>query len=140
MDESVSVWREVQRTLNDQEIKEWEEYVYFKFGLNKKDLKNLLLVRGENLNLGKRRKFLGKFRLVFGPHFCPMCGCVNENLFHFVSVCEKLSELRNECFGRVFGSKCWLIERMTERKACAIKQLCSFHRLGIKHRESCLRG
>jgi hypothetical protein len=92
------------------------------------------------LDLGERRKFLGKFQLSAGPYFCPICGCVNENLFHFVSECEELSELRNEYFGRVFGSECWLIERMAERNACAIKQLCKFLRLGIKHRESCLRG
>ena len=160
MDETVSVWKEVQRTLNDQEIQEWQahkdqsmslrfysqakdgwgEEVYLKFGLNKEDLKNLLLVRGDSLDLGERRKFLGKFRLAAGPYFCPMCGLVNENLFHFVSECEELSELRNECFGRVFGSECWLIERMAERNACAIKQLCKFLRLGTKYRESCLRG
>ena len=66
MDETVSVWKEVQRTLKDQEIQEWQahkdqsmslrfysqakdgwgEEVYFKFGLNNEDLKNLLLVRG----------------------------------------------------------------------------------------------
>ena len=74
---------------------------------------------------------MGKFRLTAGPYFCPVCGCVNENLFHFVSECEELSELRNECFGRVFGS--WLIERMIERNACPAKQLCKFPRLGIKH-------
>ena len=99
MDESVSVWEEVQRTLNDQEIQEWQahkdpsmslsfysqakdcwgEEVYFKFGLNKEDMKNLLLVRGDSLDLGERHKFLGKFRLVAVPHFRPMCGCVNEN-------------------------------------------------------------
>ena len=39
----------------------------------------------------------------------------------------------------MFGSECWLIERMAERNACAIKQLCNFLRLGIKHGESCLR-
>ncbi|XP_065567280.1 uncharacterized protein LOC136031539 [Artemia franciscana] len=41
----------------------------------------------------------------------------------FVSECEELSELRNEYFGRVFGSKYWLIEWMAQRNACAIKQL-----------------
>ena len=76
---------------------------YFKFGLNKEDLKNLLSVRGDGLNLGERRIFLGKFRLAAGPYFRPMFGCVNENLFHFVSECEELSELRKECFGRKFG-------------------------------------
>ena len=69
-----------------------------------------------------------------------MRGCANESLFHFMSECEELSKLRNECFGRVFGSECWLIERMTERNASAIKQLCQFLRLGNKYRESCLRG
>ena len=69
-----------------------------------------------------------------------MCGCVNENLFHFVSESEELSELWNECFGRVFGSECWLIEGMVERNTCSIKQLCKFLRLGIKNRESCLSG
>ena len=34
----------------------WKEEVYFKFGLNKEDLKNLLLVRGNGLDLGERRK------------------------------------------------------------------------------------
>jgi hypothetical protein len=65
----------------------WGAEVYFKFGLNKENLKNLLLVRGDSLDLGERRKFLGKFRLAADPYFCPMCGCVNENLFHFVSEC-----------------------------------------------------
>jgi len=63
MDESVSSLKEVQQTLNDQEIKEWQAHkdqsislmfysqakdcwvqeVYFKFGLNNEDLENLLL-------------------------------------------------------------------------------------------------
>ena len=85
-------------------------------------------------------KFLEKLRLAASPYFCPMCGCVNENVFHFVSECEELSELCNECFERVFGSECWLIEQMAERNACVIKQLCKFLCLGIKHWESCLRG
>ena len=83
MDESVSVWKEVLQTLNDQEIQEWQahkeqfmslrfysqakecwgEEVNFKFGLNKVDLKNLLLVKEDSLDLGKRRTSLGKFRL-----------------------------------------------------------------------------
>ena len=92
------------------------------------------------MDLGERRKFLGNFRLAAGLYFRPMRRCVNENLFHFVSECEELSELWNECSGQVFGSECWLIERMAERNACAIKQLCKFLRLGIKYRESCLRG
>ena len=71
--------------------------------------------------------------LIFAP-------CVDENLFHFVSECEELSELRNECFGRKFGSECWLTEWMAERRACDIKQLCKFLRLGIKKKESCLSG
>ena len=83
-------------------------------------------------------KFLEKFRLAASPYFCPMCGCVNENLFHFVSDCKELSELRKECFGRKFGSDCWLTERMAERNTWAIKQLCKFLRLGIQHRKSCL--
>ena len=74
MCESVSVWKEA--ALNDQgwqvhkdqsmslrfysQAKDcWGEEVYFKFGLNKKDLKNFLLVRGDSLDLGERRKFLG---------------------------------------------------------------------------------
>ena len=83
---------------------------------------------------------MGKFRLAAGPYFCPMCRCVNENLFHFVSECEELSELRKECFGCKFGSECWLTEWMAERNACAIKQLRKFLRLGIKRSESCLSG
>jgi hypothetical protein len=90
------------------------EQAYFKFRLNKDDFKNLLLVRGDSLDLGERRKFLEKFRL--NPYFYPMCGCVNENLFHLVSECEELSELRNECFGRVFGSECLLIKRMADKR------------------------
>jgi len=35
---------------------DWEEEIYFKCGLNKKDLKNLLL-RGYSLNLGERILF-----------------------------------------------------------------------------------
>ena len=100
----------------------------------------MLLVRGDSLDLVERKKFFGKFRLAAGPYFFSMCGRVNENLFHIVSECEELSGLRNECFGHVFGSECWLIERMAERNTCAIKQLCKFLRLGIKHKESCLRG
>ena len=66
MGENVSLWKEVQRTLNDQEIQEWQahedqsmslrlysqskdcwgEEDYSKFGSNKEDLKNLLLVKG----------------------------------------------------------------------------------------------
>ena len=110
MGESVSVWKDFQRTLNDQEIQEWRarndqslslrcysqgkdcwgEEVYFKFGLNKEDLKNLLLVRRDSLDLGERRKFWEclDWRLVLT--FC-LCGYVNENLFHFVSECEELS-------------------------------------------------
>ena len=65
---------------------------------------------------------------------------MNENLFHFVSECEELFKLRNECFGRVFGNECWLIERVAWKNTCVIKQSCKFLRLGIKHRESCLRG
>ena len=83
---------------------------------------------------------MGKFRLAAGLYFCPTCGCVNENLFHFGSECEELSELWSECFGRVFESESWLIERIAERNACAIKHLCKFLRLWIKHRESRLRG
>ena len=84
---SVSVWKEVQRILNDQEIQEWQtqkdqsvslrfysqakeywgEEVYFKFGLSREDLKNLLLLRGDSLDLGIRRKYLGKFRQEAGP-------------------------------------------------------------------------
>ena len=90
-------------------------------------------IKGESLDLGKRRKFLGKFRLAARPYFCPICGCVNENLFHFVFECEELSELQKECFGRKFGSEYWLTEWIAERNTCAIKQLCKLLRLGIKH-------
>jgi len=38
-----------------------------------------------------------------GTYIGPMT-CVNENLFYFVSKCEELSELRNECFGSVWES------------------------------------
>ena len=89
MDGSVSVWKEVQRILKDQEIQEWQtqkdqsvslrfysqakecwgEEVYFKFGLSREDLKNLLLLRGDSLDLGIRRKYLGKFRQEAGPTF-----------------------------------------------------------------------
>ena len=138
VDGSVSVWKEVQRILNDQEIQEWQtqkdqsvflrfysqakgcwgEEVYFKFGLSREDLKNLLLLRGDRLDLGITRKYLGKFMQEAGPYFCPMCGGGNENLVHFVSECE-VSELRKECFGRVLGSECWLKERMVERNGYA---------------------
>ena len=37
--------------------------VNLKFGLNREDLKNFLLSMGDTLDLGERRKFLGKFRL-----------------------------------------------------------------------------
>ena len=40
-----------------------------------------------------------------GLYFYAICGCVNENLFRFVSECEELSGLGNECFGRVLGSE-----------------------------------
>ena len=160
VDGSVSVWKEVQRILNDQEIQEWQthkgqsvslrfysqakecwgEEVYFKFGLSREYLKNLFLLRGDSLDFGIRRKYLGKFRQGTGPYFCTMCGRGNENLVHFVSKCEELSELRKECFGRVLGSECWLKDRMAERNGYTIKQLCKFLRSGIKHRESCLRS
>ena len=42
---------------------------FFKFGLNREDLKNLLLLRGDSFDLGIRRKYLGKFRQEAGPTF-----------------------------------------------------------------------
>ena len=68
-------------------------------GLNKEDLKNLLSVRKDCLDLGEKSKRWGTFRLAAGPYICPICGYVNENLFRFVSECEELSGLGNECFG-----------------------------------------
>jgi len=87
-------WMKVQRTLDAREIQEWQahkdqsmslrfysqakecwgEEVYFKFGLSREDLKNLLLLRGDSLDLCIRRKYLGKFRQEAGPYFCPMQG------------------------------------------------------------------
>ena len=65
---------------------------------------------------------------------------MNENFFLFISECEELSELRNECFGRASGSEYWLIERMAERNTCATKQLCKFLYIGAKHRELMFEG
>ena len=77
--------------------------MYFKFGFNREDWKNLLLVKGDSLVLGGRTKFLEKFRLASGPYFCLMCGCVNENLFHFGSKCEELSVVLEEYLGVSVG-------------------------------------
>ena len=43
--------------------------VYFTLGLNKEDLKNLLLVREDSLDLGEGRKYLEEFRLATEPYF-----------------------------------------------------------------------
>jgi len=60
---------------------------------------------------------------------------VNKNLFHFVCVCEELSELQNECFEQVSASDCCLIERMSEKNTCVTKQQCQYVHIGAKHRE-----
>ena len=95
-------------------------------------------MRADCLPLGKRRKYLGKFRVKSGPYFCPMCGCENETLQHFLAECEELSDLREELFGvRVCGIE-WIVQVMKQLSFGTIKSIGRFLRLGMRHRENCL--
>jgi len=66
------------------EVKEnWGEEIYLKMGLAPDDLKWVMYVRGNFMPLGERRKYLGRNRLRDGPYSCPMCGEMDESLYHF---------------------------------------------------------
>ena len=114
------VSRVVERILQDQEIQAWQaqrslsnslglycrskeiwgEVLFFKVGLNKNEIKLLIEMRADSLPLGQRRKFIGREKSKAGPYFCPMCGGLDESVYHLMCECEELSDWRLEVFGR----------------------------------------
>jgi hypothetical protein len=113
---------------------QWGEELYFKAGLQKRQLKFIICVRSDGLQVGERRKYLVGVRQVSGPYFCPMCG-KEEDLVHFVWKCSELIDLRKELFGVEVRGRDETINLLARKYMGGIKRFGRFLTVGIEHRE-----